>query len=146
MGEENLDDKKKEVRKAIKIIFWIIVGLALLNLFGMLAPTWLLMATLLSITLFIYENFSKSIKLDYLIYIVLSFLCIGVLIRLNTPLDAFLKGVDPLSCEEFQPTGVFTGGCGPEPFSKIIGPRINDTLALLTLAAAVGIHFIKQGK
>jgi hypothetical protein len=55
-------------------------------------------------------------------------------------------GVDPLNCEEFQSTGLFTGGCGPNPFSKQIGPRINDTLALLALAAAVGIHLIKKGK
>ncbi|MFJ7977111.1 hypothetical protein ACIQZI_15685 [Peribacillus sp. NPDC096379] len=144
MGEENLDDK--ENRKSIKIIFWIIIGLALLNLCGMLAPTWLLMATLLSITLFIYENFSKSIKLNYLICIILAFLFVGGLIRLNIPLDALLKGVDPLSCEKFQPTGFFTGGCGPEPFSKPIGPRINDTFALLALAAAVGIHLIKKKK
>lgn len=54
-------------------------------------------------------------------------------------------GVDSQDCTEFQPKGLFTGGCGPKPFYKI-GTRINDTFALLALAAAVGIHLIKKEK
>ncbi|RYI28769.1 hypothetical protein EVU96_12610 [Bacillus infantis] len=59
-------DEKKEERKLILLIFVFIIGIACLNLVGMLAPTWLFIATILGITLFIYENFSKSVKLEHI--------------------------------------------------------------------------------
>lgn len=144
MAEENLSEKKKEHQKLIKkIIFYVIAGLALLNIIGMLAPTWLLMGTLLSLALFIYENSSKPKKLEHVAFIIIIFGFLGATIRLNFPLDALLKGVAPLSCEEFHQTGVFTGGCGPEPLSNV-WPRINDTIALLVLAAPFGIQIFKR--
>lgn len=133
-------------RKLIIKIILLIGIIAILNLFGMIAPTWLLMATLLSIVLFIYENFSKWRKTNYVIFIVFIIFCIGGLLRLNTSMDAFLTGVDPASCKELQPLGLFTGGCGPEPTFKQIGLHLNDTLALLALAGVIGIHLKKNKK
>lgn len=142
-SEDNKIEDEKEVRSYITYACRLIVFLAILNLFGLLAPTWLFITTLVSIAIFIYENYSKWNNKWHVALILVIFFGLGAYLRLKTGLDAFLIGVKPQDCLQEQPPGVFLGGCGPEPTLKV-GEHLNDTLSLLALAWAIGLYLKKK--
>ncbi|PGV58367.1 hypothetical protein COD94_24240 [Bacillus cereus] len=136
-----------DVRKWIKNSCWVITAIAIINLIGLVAPTWLLIATLISIALFIYEKYSNWNNKYHVLVIVLIFVGIGGILHLHTGLDAFLKGVKLEDCPHVIQAGFFTGGCGVDYDISLlgIGEHLNDTLSLGALAWAISFYVKREG-